>query len=69
MYNMGTRKGQKRTGAVRGARLAFDAVPKKGKPKMSWINAVKKARKTLGVTGFVAIKKGTPLYKKAKSLM
>merc|ERR1711918_292253 len=28
-----------------------------------WITAVK-ARKALGVKGFVAIKKGTPLYKK-----
>ena len=69
MYNMGTKKGHKRKGSVAGARLAYDAVAKKRKPKMSWINAVKKARKTLGVKGFVAIKKGTPLYKKAKSLM
>ena len=39
------------------------------KPKMSWVHAVKAARKSLGVKGFVAIKKGTPLYRKAKSLM
>merc|ERR1711964_121045 len=32
----------------------------------SWISAVQKARKALGVKGFVAIKKGSPLYKKAK---
>merc|ERR1719335_1213740 len=31
-----------------------------------WISAVQKARKALGAKGFVAIKKGTPLYKKAK---
>merc|ERR1712093_318622 len=31
-----------------------------------WITAVQKARKALGVKGFVAIKKGSPLYKKAK---
>merc|ERR1712118_316172 len=31
-----------------------------------WIVAVQKARKALGVRGFVAIKKGSPLYKKAK---
>merc|ERR1719439_222305 len=31
-----------------------------------WIIAVKKARAALKVKGFVAIKKGTPLYKKAK---
>ena len=33
-----------------------------------WTTAVQKARKALGLTGFVAIKKGTPLYKKAKEL-
>merc|ERR1711990_969135 len=33
-----------------------------------WTVAVQKARKALGVKGFVAIKKGTPLYKKAKEL-
>ena len=31
-----------------------------------WTLAVTKARKALGVKGFLAIKKGTPLYKKAK---
>ena len=31
-----------------------------------WLAAVTKARKELGVKGFCAIKKGTPLYKKAK---
>merc|ERR1712139_383236 len=31
-----------------------------------WTTACQKARKALGVKGFVAIKKGTPLYKKAK---
>merc|ERR1712225_41702 len=31
-----------------------------------WISAVQKARKALGVKGFVAIKKGSPLYKKAR---
>merc|ERR1711988_818299 len=31
-----------------------------------WTIAVQKARKALGVKGFVAVKKGTPLYKKAK---
>ena len=31
-----------------------------------WTVAVKKARKELGVKGFCAIKRGTPLYKKAK---
>merc|ERR1711982_192192 len=32
-----------------------------------WTKAVQKARKEMGVTGFVTIKKGTPLYKKAKN--
>merc|ERR1712139_536904 len=31
-----------------------------------WTTAVQKARKALGVKGFVAIKKGSPLYTKAK---
>ena len=35
--------------------------------KSKWIAAVTKARKALGVKGFVAIKKGSALYKKAKS--
>merc|ERR1712178_173144 len=39
----------------------------KGK-KSLWIAAVTKARKALGLKGFVAIKKGSDLYKKAKEL-
>merc|ERR1719157_538690 len=31
-----------------------------------WLVAVKKARKALNLKGFVAIKKGSPFYKKAK---
>merc|ERR1712139_658841 len=39
-----------------------------GKKKLGgWLAAVAKARKALGTKGFVAIKKGTPLYAKAKS--
>merc|ERR1719421_1697848 len=34
--------------------------------KSPWIQAVAKARKALKITGFAAIKKGTPLYAKAK---
>merc|ERR1719269_56170 len=34
--------------------------------KTPWIQAVQKARKALKITGFAAIKKGTPLYAKAK---
>merc|ERR1712226_104318 len=33
-----------------------------------WTVAVQKARKELGLTGFVAIKKGSAVYKKAKEL-
>merc|ERR1711869_164303 len=33
-----------------------------------WISAVQKARKSLGLKGFVAINKGSALYKKAKEL-
>merc|ERR1719229_193881 len=32
-----------------------------------WTAAVQKARKELGIKGFVAVKKGTPLYKAAKA--
>merc|ERR1712094_110609 len=33
-----------------------------------WLAAVAKARKALNIRGFAVIKKGTPLYKKAKEL-
>merc|ERR1719487_1722111 len=33
-----------------------------------WTEAVQKARKNLGIKGFVAIKKGSALYKEAKAL-
>merc|ERR1739841_173354 len=33
-----------------------------------WLAAVKKARAELKIKGFFAIKKGTPLYKRAKEL-
>merc|ERR1712072_733580 len=33
-----------------------------------WTVAVQKARKALGVKGFIAVKKGSPLYRKAKEL-
>merc|ERR1712227_116322 len=34
--------------------------------KNPWMQAVVKARKALKITGFAAVKKGTPLYAKAK---
>merc|ERR1711904_618991 len=36
--------------------------------KSPWIAACQKARKELKIKGFAVIKKGTPLYKKAKEL-
>merc|ERR1712166_839576 len=36
--------------------------------KSPWIAAVQQARKELKIKGFCAIKKGTPLYVKAKAL-
>merc|ERR1719408_1095497 len=33
-----------------------------------WTAAVQKARKVLNIKGFSVVKKGTPLYKKAKEL-
>ena len=35
---------------------------------MSWVQAVKQAREELGITGFVAVKKGTPLYNRSKEI-
>merc|ERR1719473_1284721 len=40
----------------------------KGSGAQKWVEACKAARKALGLKGFVAIKKGSPLYNKAKSL-
>merc|ERR1712146_630373 len=39
------------------------------RPHQGWTTAVQKARKALGVKGFQAVKKGSPLYKKAKELL
>ena len=46
-------------------RIVSKKLSLKGK-KNSWMIAVQKARKALKVKGFVAIKKGSELYKKAK---
>merc|ERR1711904_136785 len=45
------------------------AVAKKrfGSTLKRWTDAVKAARKSLGLKGFVAVKKGTPLYTKSKA--
>merc|ERR1711998_291588 len=44
-------------------RVVSKKMSAKGK-KSPWIAAVQKARKALKITGFSAIKKGTPLYAK-----
>merc|ERR1712138_156175 len=44
------------------------AFAKKNNFIKGWTTAVQKARKALGLKGFVAIKKGSALYKKAKEL-
>merc|ERR1712146_457563 len=46
-------------------RVVSKKLSAKGK-KSPWIQACQKARKALKITGFTAIKKGTPLYVKAK---
>merc|ERR1711904_324496 len=48
-------------------RIVSKKVSAKSK-KSPWIQAVTNARNALKVKGFVAVKKGTPLYAKAKSL-
>merc|ERR1719265_2696886 len=40
-----------------------------GSKLQKWCKAVQAARKALGLKGFVACKKGSPLYNKAKALM
>ena len=69
--------GQKRAGIFQTGLFSNSRKSKSGKivsakksalgKKSKWIAAVNKARKALGVKGFVAIKKGSALYKKAKS--
>merc|ERR1719412_502615 len=53
-----------KNGKIVSAKASANA--QKGK-SAKWIASVVKARKQLGVKGFVAIKKGTALYKAAKS--
>merc|ERR1711988_1800975 len=48
------------------SKKASAAGKKRYKNIKGWIEAVQKARKELGVKGFVPIKKGTALYKKAQ---
>merc|ERR1712159_350378 len=49
-------------GRVVSKKLSAGAKKKLG----GWLSALSKARKALKITGFAAVKKGTPLYAKAK---
>lgn len=55
-----------RKGSRKGSRKASRKGSRRG--ANAWIKAVTKARKDLGIVGFCAVKKGTPLYKHAKKL-
>merc|ERR1719293_52292 len=61
--------GVKKEGLIKNkhGRVVSKKMSAKGKAS-KWIKAVMAARKALGVNGFSAIKKGSALYKKAKSL-
>ena len=64
-------KSSKRSVKRSNKRSAKKSKSKKSKGKMTWFGAVAKARKELGVKGFVAINKGPEgkkLYNKAKEI-
>merc|ERR1719182_854348 len=64
-----TKTGLKKSDLVKNksGRVVSKKASLRGK-KSPWIAAVHKARAELKIKGFSAIKKGTPLYKKAKEL-
>ena len=55
--------------SMKGGSIKKGGSTKKGGGKNAWIVAVTKARKELNIKGFAPVKKGTPLYTKAKSYM
>merc|ERR1711918_13403 len=64
-----TKTGLKKSDLIRNK--SGRVVSKKQSQRMKaspWLAAVKKARAELKIKGFFAIKKGTPLYKRAKEL-
>ena len=61
------RKNQIKGGGKRSKKLS-KKVKKTLKKGMNWMKCLSQARKELGIKGFVAIKKGTPLYKRAKEI-
>ena len=62
------KKSSKRKSSKKSTLSSSKKSSSKSMKKMSWVACVAKARKELGVKGFVAIKKGTPLYNRAKEL-
>merc|ERR1712224_521830 len=65
-----TTGGLKKTDLIKGfgGKIVSKKASAASKKKLGgWLAAVAKARKALGTKGFVAIKKGSPLYTKAKS--
>merc|ERR1712110_261314 len=57
-----------KTGKIVSASMSNNAQKNFHKTIKGWLAATKKARAELKVKGFVAIKKDTPLYKKAKEI-
>ena len=64
-----TKTGLKKTDLVQNkhGKVVSKKLSQRGK-KSPWIAACNQARKELKIRGFAVIKKGTPLYKKAKEL-
>merc|ERR1712224_585467 len=65
-----TKSGLKKSDLIKGfgGKIVSKKASADAKKKLGgWLAAVAKARKALGTKGFVAIKKGSPLYTKAKS--
>merc|ERR1711959_33175 len=65
-----TKSGLKKADLMKGSggKIVSKKASASAKKKLGgWLAAVVKARKALGSKGFVAIKKGSPLYIKAKS--
>jgi hypothetical protein len=56
-----------KAGKVVSRKASANSKRRMGKTIGPWIAAVVKARKALGIKGFVAIKKGTAYYNKAKA--
>ena len=64
-----TKGGLTKTGLVKNKNGRIVSKTKSLRAKKSpWIAAVKAARSALKIKGFAAVKKGTPLYAKAKEL-